>query len=600
MKRRIFALFAAACLLASLCLPAAAEFTDVSEDTYYYAPVLWAQERGVTTGASPDAFLPDAACTRAQTLTLLWRAAGSLAPESGEAPFADMPEELYYDAVLWAAERGIARGIGVDRFAPSRSCTRAEVVTFLWRAAGSPLPDASQESCPFADVGEDYYREAVLWAAENGITVGTAPDRFSPNVICTRAQVVTLLYRAVTAGALFTQEEAYQGYLAAAATPEGFLAVGTGGRLDAIGLDGSVTHLESHTGADLTDLWTDGSRYLVSCADGSVLLSTDGARFDRYPAVPDGGLCGAVRYRGSTYAATYDGRVLKSNDLERWSVVYEQETFGFTHLAATNYGLVLINEQTDVLLSADGLNWTHENFNEVYRGLYPTYVFHALIGAGDTFFVLGFEQDRPEVPLIMYTEQMEVWMQLGLNMIDDEVPDYETTPWRVNDLCFHPDQVLAACDAGRLLAMPGCSVCNRSLRLPDAGSLRCIALNENSVLAAGEDFYCSVLSVLELRQDHIRAEQARQDVLERGAVIIDVREAREREQSGWIPGSLHIPLGQLTQRLPELIPERDTELIFYCASGYRAQTALETAIELGYYYVYNLGGLKDWPYELEH
>ena len=597
MKRIVVCLLLTSLLISALPSARAAGFSDVPADAWYAEAVAWALDHGVTTGTEPGLFSPDAVCTRAQIVTFLWRTAGCPAVEADDRPFTDAEDGYFADAVLWAAAQGIAKGIAANCFAPYQPCTRAHVVTFLWRAAGCPAPVLTE--CPFSDVPADYYRDAVLWAVEHGITTGTAAGRFSPNAACTRAQIVTFLYRAVASGTLFAPATDYRGYTAAVDYGSGFLAVGTGGRLDVIEADGSVTRLDSGTDADLMDVWTDGSRVLVSCADGSVLYSTDGVHFAAH-RVSDSPLCGAVRYRGKTYAAACDGMILQSSDLEVWDPVNDEAPFGLTHLAALNYGLAAINAETDVLFSPDGLNWTHQNFNEVYKGLYSTYEFHALVGAGDTFFVLGCEQDNPNIPLILYTEQMEVWMPIGLNMIDDEVPDYGTPLWRVNDLCFHPDQILAVCEGGRLLAIPGCSVCNRSLPLKDAGSLRCIALNENSVLAAGEDFFSAVVSVLELRQDHIRAEQAQRDVQERGAVVIDVREQRERDQSGWIPGSLHIPLGQLTEKLPELVPDTEAELIFYCASGKRAQTALETAIGLGYYYVYNLGGLKDWPYEVEH
>ena len=170
-------------------------FVDVPADAYYYDAVLWAAENGITDGIDETHFAPNATCTRAQIVTFLWRAAGCPEPESMSS-FADVPADSYYaKAVAWAVEQGITVGTGGGKFAPDAPCTRAQCVAFLWRAQGTP--DAA-EGNPFIDVAEDtFYTDAVLWAAENGITLGTNADgtTFSPDGDCTRAQIVTFLYR---------------------------------------------------------------------------------------------------------------------------------------------------------------------------------------------------------------------------------------------------------------------------------------------------------------------------------------------------------------------------------------------------------------------
>ena len=170
-------------------------FVDVPADAYYYDAVLWAAENGITDGIDETHFAPNATCTRAQIVTFLWRAAGCPEPESMSS-FADVPADSYYaKAVAWAVEQGITVGTGGGKFAPDAPCTRAQCVAFLWRAQGTP--DAA-EGNPFIDVAEGtFYTDAVLWAAENGITLGTNADgtTFSPDGDCTRAQIVTFLYR---------------------------------------------------------------------------------------------------------------------------------------------------------------------------------------------------------------------------------------------------------------------------------------------------------------------------------------------------------------------------------------------------------------------
>lgn len=169
-------------------------FVDVPSDSYYYDAVLWAVENSITTGTDAIHFSPDGICTRAQAVTFLWRAAGSPAPKSSAMPFIDVPAgSYYYNAVLWAVENGITKGTSDTAFSPDKTCTRAQTVTFLWRSQNAP---AAGSSNPFTDVAAgDYYADAVLWAVKNDITKGTGAATFSPDADCTRAQIVTLLWR---------------------------------------------------------------------------------------------------------------------------------------------------------------------------------------------------------------------------------------------------------------------------------------------------------------------------------------------------------------------------------------------------------------------
>lgn len=171
------------------------KFVDVKPGAYYEIPVNWAVENGVTTGTSPTTFSPDEDCTRGQIVTFLWRAAGSPEPISAYNPFVDVSENTYYyKAVLWAAEKGITTGTSPNTFSPFDTCTRGQCVTFLCRYAGASVNDGVEN--PFVDVNKDtYYYKPVLWAVNEGITTGTSPITFSPNENCTRGQIVTFLYR---------------------------------------------------------------------------------------------------------------------------------------------------------------------------------------------------------------------------------------------------------------------------------------------------------------------------------------------------------------------------------------------------------------------
>ena len=172
-------------------------FDDVKDESqYYFDPVYWAVDNGITTGATPTTFSPGAGCTRAQVVTFLWRAAGKPEPTKTENPFGDVqPDAYYYKAVLWAVEKGITTGTSATTFRPDQTCTRGQIVTFLWRYNEQPEPKSSTN--PFTDVpAGQYYYKAVLWAVEKGVTKGTSADKFSPDSTCTRAQIVTFLYRA--------------------------------------------------------------------------------------------------------------------------------------------------------------------------------------------------------------------------------------------------------------------------------------------------------------------------------------------------------------------------------------------------------------------
>ena len=171
-------------------------FTDVKSGDYYYDAVLWAVGNGITNGTSATTFSPDLACTRGQVVTFLWRTAGCPAPKSTATAFTDVAKgSYYYDAVLWAVENGITNGTSATTFSPDMICTRAQIVTFLWRSQGMP---AAGMSNPFTDVPKDaYYTNAVLWAVKEGITYGTSATTFSPDLNCTRGQTVTFLYRCV-------------------------------------------------------------------------------------------------------------------------------------------------------------------------------------------------------------------------------------------------------------------------------------------------------------------------------------------------------------------------------------------------------------------
>ena len=170
-------------------------FTDVQEGAYYYDAVLWAVGNGITTGKTETTFDPKGECTRKQVVTFLWRAAGEPEP-TVENPFTDIPEGKYYtDAVLWAYENGITTGTSATEFSPEATCTRKQIATFLYRYFGQP--EVSGVENPFTDVKSDRFENAILWAYSQGITTGKTETTFQPEATCTRNQIVAFLYRAM-------------------------------------------------------------------------------------------------------------------------------------------------------------------------------------------------------------------------------------------------------------------------------------------------------------------------------------------------------------------------------------------------------------------
>lgn len=181
---------------------APSDFTDVPAGSWYADPVAWAISRGITNGTSSSTFSPEATCTNAQVLTFLWRACGSIDPTITN-PFRDISEsDYFYKPALWAYEKDMVDG---DYFQPNKPCSRSMAVTYLWKEAGSPetLPNLK-----FTDVSADN-AQAVSWAVDMGITLGTSTSKFSPESICNRAQIITFLYRELADDSVFEIDNDY-------------------------------------------------------------------------------------------------------------------------------------------------------------------------------------------------------------------------------------------------------------------------------------------------------------------------------------------------------------------------------------------------------
>lgn len=383
------------------------------------------------------------------------------------------------------------------------------------------------------------------------------------------------------------------GYHAAVCWNGSFYAGGTDGRLDRITLSGDNQTLPLDTTAALTCGYADTQGILFAGEDGVMVFSEDGEQFSLVDTGTEETINGITAINGSYLAVTEQGTVLQSKDRRHWENSDTSVRNDLIAVASTGQTAMAVSAESDILLTHDGNTWENSNFNEVYEGLYPEYVFTSVTALGNSFFILGYTAEEPHTPLLMFSEAGDVWMRKDLAAINNEDPE-QFYPMEPRQISSDIDQLLVLCDGGRLLTVPNCVTCNQLMTLSE-NEFYALALGPEKILVAGADFAFEVLDIQDVRQERIQAEQAAQD-LQSGAVLIDVREDEELEADGYIEGSLHIPLDQLETLLPQMVPDQSTELIFYCAMGSRAQQALEQAQQMGYERVYNLGGLSDWPY----
>ncbi|MDR2670667.1 MAG: rhodanese-like domain-containing protein [Oscillospiraceae bacterium] len=429
-----------------------------------------------------------------------------------------------------------------------------------------------------------------------------------PLSILAASAVAVLLYMvlsgAASAPAAPAKTRPESGYLRAAfegvsddpAKGESFLACGTDGKLDRSYADKSVSALSSGVETDLTSILVGSDITIVGGERGALVYSLDGETFARGASGVKSDILGLTAFQGRYYACTSGGDVLSSSDGVNWKVRRGLAANPLISIEANDDYMLAITAETDIFVTYDGEKWTSTNFNVQYDGFYEKYVFTNMRNLGPTFFVLGQSTENPGAPIIMFTDNAgEVWMFKTLMEIDQKPPE-TYYPLHVNDISVFTDQLIAVCNDGRVLTVTECPVCNTVLSASGA-DLRALAIGDEFMIAAGDGFEFAVLNNLETRQDTIKAEQALADVMN-GALIIDVRTQEEYDEEH-ITGSLHIPVDEIESRLAAEVPDRQSELIFYCKAGARAQAAMEKAQQLGYQNVFNLGGLSDWPYDTE-
>ena len=386
-----------------------------------------------------------------------------------------------------------------------------------------------------------------------------------------------------------------EGYLAAEYDNRSFLAAGTDGRLDRISVDGVRENIPIPVSDTLTDIWSNGDMTLVSGVNGTILYSADGKTFEKAKTGTKNVIFSVTSFSGKYYASSEAGVILSSDDGVTWKKIQTSIKNSIVSIEAGSDRMMAITRNTDFLMSEDGINWVARNFNEEYDGYYDPYLFTCLRSMGSTFFVGGSMLAEPGIPFVMFTEVGDVWMHKPLSEINGEVPD-ENFDMRIQAIGHDRDQIVAACDKGRLLTVTECSVCNLMSELSEA-DLYDLVFGGEQLLVVGEGFTYELMDSAQARQYDIKPEQAYENFMN-GALIVDVR-TEEEYAEGHIAGALNIPVGQIEERLPVEIPDSETTIMFYCSVGKRSQTALETAVNMGYRQLYNLGKLSDWPYEVE-
>ena len=368
-----------------------------------------------------------------------------------------------------------------------------------------------------------------------------------------------------------------QGYLSVAYDGEAFLAVGTNGRLDKIYADKSLKNIPVPTKNDLLKVFSESGITLISGTGGVILYSADGENFNAIETGVSSTIYDITFFKGKYYACMDNGRILSSGD----GVNCEQQRLetdnDIISIASNGKILMAVTSESDIVTSEDGMNWSIDNFNKTYEGYYDPYVFTGIRNIGDSFFVIGRMLENPDIPYVMVSDTGEVWIQKPLTDIkgiDTEKP----ASISINAIGYDIDQLLAACDGGRILTISECYACNKIDQYAEV-DLKDLALGADKLIIVGDDYVFEILDGTAARQYNIKAEQAFND-LHNGAVIIDVRTDEEYAQ-GHILGCLHIPVDEIEERLPGLVPLTDTKIIFYCAAGIRSQTALETWLSAG-------------------
>lgn len=273
-----------------------------------------------------------------------------------------------------------------------------------------------------------------------------------------------------------------------------FLVCGTGGRLDRVFEDGTLENISLPVGdKDLTNVLISGDMTLVGGLSGALAFSRDGKVFELSNGADNEHIMGLAQFNGKYYACTYSGKILSSADGVTWITSERLTDKPLIAVAANDSYIVAITNDTDIFKSTDGSGWDSWNYNERYDGLAEKLSFQNLVRAGAGFYCLGYPSDNPDTPSVMFSyDGGESWLNVVSQKINDKSP-FEFYPLAVRSVSYFGDNLLTACDRGRVMVFSDCPACNKIMEVSDA-DLRCIAVSDNDVVfTAGESFEFSIL-----------------------------------------------------------------------------------------------------------
>lgn len=279
-----------------------------------------------------------------------------------------------------------------------------------------------------------------------------------------------------------------------------FLACGTGGRLDRIFEDGTLENIPLPVGErNLTNLLIDESITLVGGLSGALVYSHDGKEFKPSIGAEKESILGLAEYKDKYYACTFGGNILSSADGITWETGERFTRKPLIAIATDGTYIMAITNDTDIFKSEDGVNWEQQNYNEAYEGLVEEQSFINMVNLNGFIYILGKSIENPDAPSVMFTvDGGENWMYTASHMLNDRSPD-EFYPLTVYSLRVFGENMLAACDRGRVLTFTDCPSCNRIMETSNTTDLRCIAVNDSNVLVAGDDFGFAVLTANDLQ-----------------------------------------------------------------------------------------------------
>jgi phage shock protein E len=386
-----------------------------------------------------------------------------------------------------------------------------------------------------------------------------------------------------------------EGYRAICDAGSTYIAVGTGGRIDKIKPDKTVTRVSSATKACLNDVISLNGTDIAVGDQGTILIAKDGGSFQSAKSGTKKSLFSVTSFRESFWAAGAGGVLLRSADGKQWEAVDSGIKNNILSISANEKMCMAVTREGQILMSTDGSKWNITDYNKIYEGYSELFWFKSVRGCGDVFFIAGVYQKNPGIPAILSSDTGEVWREAVLKNINDK-PAEEFFPLAINAITVDWDQLVAAGNGGKLLTVTDCSECNKLDTLDNKNINDMVSANGYLALV-GDGFWFDVRKSDAFRQYNIKAEQALKDY-KNGAYIVDVRTDDEYNQKH-IKGAIHIPVDTVEAELGKWIPDKSSKIIFYCAKGVRAQKALEKALLLGYEKVYNLGGISDWSYDTE-